>query len=166
VVGCDNILGSTAKKDRCGVCKGNGSSCTDNTITKVFNQSPDQDGCKENMINIGKTLISDYPWSYLTRELMVVAYHGFHHDTIRNFVKYSLLMKPPVSDHPWSYLTQELRVVAYHRFHHDTILRNFVKYSLLMKPPVSDHPWSYLRHVLNGRALTRDHKGLELYGFF
>lgn len=27
-VGCDNIVGSTASKDQCGVCKGDNSSCS------------------------------------------------------------------------------------------------------------------------------------------
>ncbi|XP_031573976.1 A disintegrin and metalloproteinase with thrombospondin motifs 16-like [Actinia tenebrosa] len=48
VVGCDNVLGSTAKKDRCGVCKGDGTSCKDktiNTITrKIYDQYPDPYG--------------------------------------------------------------------------------------------------------------------------
>lgn len=41
-VGCDRVLGSDAKEDKCRVCGGDGSSCE--TIEGVFNQSLPEGG--------------------------------------------------------------------------------------------------------------------------
>ena len=35
-VGCDNVLHSTAKEDKCGVCRGNGTACE--TVKSTFDQ--------------------------------------------------------------------------------------------------------------------------------
>ncbi|KAK3736620.1 hypothetical protein QZH41_018297, partial [Actinostola sp. cb2023] len=44
-VGCDNVIGSTAKLDQCGVCKGTGTGCSKKTVrvSKVFDKMPDDD---------------------------------------------------------------------------------------------------------------------------
>ena len=46
IVGCDNVIGSNATDDICGVCKGDGTSCTVKTIFKQFDKIPDENGGK------------------------------------------------------------------------------------------------------------------------
>ena len=64
-VGCDNVLHSNAKEDKCGVCRGDGTACE--TVKSTFNQRT----------GIGKDQLIYNFWAqvYSKREELFIAYH-------------------------------------------------------------------------------------------